>query len=47
MFEVGDLFYLKIKPYCRCMNEKLAARLYGPFEVEARVGQSLVDLSDL
>lgn len=47
MFEVGDLFYLKIKPYYVCMNEKLAARFYGQFEVEARVGQSLIDLSYL
>ena len=42
-FAVGDMVFLKIRPYrqkslARRANEKLAARFYGPFEVEARVG---------
>ena len=42
-FAVGDKVYVKLRPYrqrslARRMNEKLSARFYGPFEVEARVG---------
>lgn len=42
-FAVGDLVYLKMRPYrCRSLarraNEKLSAIFYGPFAVEARVG---------
>ncbi|KFK29256.1 hypothetical protein AALP_AA7G109500 [Arabis alpina] len=42
-FEVRDLVFLKIRPYrqkslARRSNDKLAARYYGPYEVEARVG---------
>ena len=41
---VGELVYVKLWPYrqkslARKVNEKLCARFYGPFEVEARVGQ--------
>lgn len=39
-----DKVYLKIRPYrqqtlARCANEKLSARFYGPFELEAKVGK--------
>ncbi|KFK26976.1 hypothetical protein AALP_AA8G317800 [Arabis alpina] len=42
-FAVGDLVFLKLRPYrqkslARRPNEKLAARYYGPYEIEARVG---------
>ncbi|KFK23991.1 hypothetical protein AALP_AAs48021U000700 [Arabis alpina] len=42
-FAVGDMVFLKVRPYrqktlARRTNEKLAARFYGPYEVEARVG---------
>ncbi|WZZ84308.1 hypothetical protein YC2023_112887 [Brassica napus] len=44
IFNVGEMVFLKLRPYrqqslARRSNEKLAARFYGPFEVEARVGQ--------
>ena len=40
---MGDKVYVKLRPYrqrtlARRMNEKLSARFYGPFEIEARVG---------
>lgn len=43
-FEVGDLVYLKLQPYRqhslrKCKNQKLSPRYYGPFPVEAKVGQ--------
>ena len=43
-FAVGERVYVKLRPYrqkslARKVNEKLCARFYGPFEVEARVGQ--------
>lgn len=42
-FEVGDLVYLKMRPYrlrslARKLNKKLSTRFYGPYPVEARVG---------
>lgn len=42
-FQVGDLVFLKMRPYrrgslARRPNEKLAARFYGPYAVEAKVG---------
>ncbi|KFK43656.1 hypothetical protein AALP_AA1G155400 [Arabis alpina] len=43
VFAVGDWVYLKLRPYrqqslARRSNEKLSARYYGPYEIEARVG---------
>ncbi|KFK40399.1 hypothetical protein AALP_AA3G368400 [Arabis alpina] len=43
-FQVGDMVYLKLKPYrqkslARRSNEKLSARYYSPYEVLARVGE--------
>lgn len=42
-FKVGDRVYVKLRPYrqqslARRMNEKLSARYYSPFPIEARVG---------
>ncbi|KFK25816.1 hypothetical protein AALP_AA8G165200 [Arabis alpina] len=42
-FAVGDLVYLKLRSYrqqslARRSNQKLSARYYGPYEVEARIG---------
>ena len=42
-FDVGDMVYLKMRPFrhrslAKRANEKLAARFYGPYRVEARVG---------
>ncbi|KAL2506034.1 Ribonuclease H-like domain containing protein [Abeliophyllum distichum] len=41
-FDIGDLVYLKIRPYRRKSlasrpNEKLAPRFYGPFEIEKKI----------
>lgn len=43
-FEVDDMVYLKLQPYrqrslARKLNEKLAARFYGPFRIAAKVGK--------
>ncbi|EXB88490.1 Two-component response regulator-like protein [Morus notabilis] len=42
-FEVADLVFLKLRPYhhrslAKFVNEKLSPRLYGPYQVLARVG---------
>ena len=42
-FKVGDLIYLKSRPYRRKKlathsNEKLAPRFYGPFAIEQKIG---------
>lgn len=43
VLQVGDLVYVKFRPYCqstlfKAENRKLAPHFFGPFEVEARVG---------
>ncbi|KAI0519445.1 hypothetical protein KFK09_006893 [Dendrobium nobile] len=43
-FGVGDKVYLKLRPYkqrtiAQKRNEKLAARYFGPFEVEEKIGE--------
>lgn len=42
-FIVGDLVYLKLRPYqlkslAKRLNEKLVPRYFGPFQLTARVG---------
>lgn len=37
-FEVGDLFYLKLRPYRKCRWHGVAIRFYGPYAVTHRVG---------
>jgi hypothetical protein len=43
-FEVGEWVFLKLRPHrqqslVRRINQKLAARFYGPFQIEARIGE--------
>ena len=43
-FEVGEWVHVKLRPYrqktlARRLNEKLYARFYGPFEIEAKIGK--------
>lgn len=43
-FEVGDLVYLKLRPFrqksvAKRPSQKLSPRYFGPFEVESKVGQ--------
>ncbi|KAK6918013.1 Chromo domain [Dillenia turbinata] len=47
-FQVGDLIYLKLHPYrhqsvFRKAYQKLASRYYGPYRVEAKIGQKSGD----
>ena len=42
-YDVGDLVYLKLQPYCqkslaKRRNEKLSPHYYGPFPIDAQVG---------
>ena len=44
VYKVDDYVFVKLKPYlqqslCTRLNEKLAPRYFGPFEVLRRVGQ--------
>lgn len=49
-FIVGELVYLKMHPYhrkslARRINEKLAPRYYGPFEVLSKIGKAAYRLN--
>ncbi|KAL8138239.1 hypothetical protein V2J09_004240 [Rumex salicifolius] len=42
-FQEGDLVFLKLRPHCQAslikrVNQKLAARFYGPFRVLKKIG---------
>jgi hypothetical protein len=44
-FQVGEWVFLKFKPHrqqsvAKRINQKLAARFYGPFQIVARVGEA-------
>lgn len=48
-FNVGDEVFLKLQPYrkkslARHLNEKLAPRFYGPYQVSKRVGPTAYEL---
>ena len=49
-FDVGDMVYVKIRPYrqkrlAKRLNEKLSPRFYGSFPVEKRIGNVTYKLS--
>ena len=42
-FEIGELVYLKLRPYKLCslankINEKLTPRIYGPYKILENIG---------
>lgn len=49
VFKVGDLVYLKLKPYRQSIvakmgNKKLAGKYYGPYEIKKKVGAVTYEL---
>lgn len=43
-YEVGDLVFLKLRPYCqaslaKCRHEKLSPKYFGHYPIEERIGK--------